>query len=73
MCVYACANMIIYNTRKVCDQHGGDTETVAHSKRILATLKNIKIDRRVFGVSERCYIICWLLRFMEVIKNPSPP
>jgi hypothetical protein len=52
MCVYACANMIIYNTRKVCDQHGGGTETVAHSECILATLRNIKIDRRVFGVSE---------------------
>ena len=45
MCVYACANMIIYNTRKVCDQHVGGTETAAHSECILATLKSIKIYR----------------------------
>jgi len=45
MCVYACANMIIYNTRKVCSQHGGGTETAAHSEYILVTLKNIKTDR----------------------------
>jgi len=51
MYVFACVNMIIYNTRKVCDQHGGCTEAVTHSECILATLKSIKIDRWVFGVS----------------------
>jgi hypothetical protein len=52
MCVYACANMMSYNTQKVRDQHGVGAERVAHSECILATLKNIKIDLWVFGVSE---------------------
>jgi hypothetical protein len=67
---------ICYNNENVYDQHLASIGRMAEFEFILAALKKKKTKENRSPYSwclgdAVCYLL-WLLRFIEVIKNPSP-